>query len=81
MTLGKFHDGAGCWWSASSRMLIIARSAGGLDLFEDVGSLRGPDEGFGTLIMFVDEFSDGHDEFFSVMKDAAPQTILCEVAE
>ena len=57
-------------------MPIIEGSAGTLDFFEDIGGLRGPDEGLGALVMFVDELSDGHDEFFDIVKDAAPQTIL-----
>ena len=31
--------------------------------------------------MFVDELSDGHDEFFGIVKHAAPQSILGKVAE
>ena len=57
---------------ASSRMPIIKCAAGALDLLEDIGGFGGPDEGFGILAMFVDVLTDGHDEFFGVMKDAAP---------
>jgi Bacterial membrane protein YfhO len=59
------------YWSASSRMPIIKSAPGTLDLFEDVGSLGGPEEGFGTLVVFVDVLSDGRDQFFSIVKDAA----------
>jgi len=52
-------------------MPIIKSAPGTLDLFEYVGSFCGPDEGFWTLVMFVDVLSDGHDQFFSIVKDAA----------
>ena len=45
-------------------MPIIERAPGTLDLFEDIGSLGGPDERLGALVVFVDVFSDGHDQFF-----------------
>ena len=53
-------------------MPIIKCAAGALDLLEDIGGFGGPDEGFGILVMFVDVLTDGRDEFFGVMKDAAP---------
>jgi hypothetical protein len=53
-------------------MPIIKCAAGELDLLEDIGGFGGPGEGFGILVMFVDVLTDGHDEFFGVMKDAAP---------
>ncbi len=62
-------------------MPIIERASGALDLFEDVGSLRGPEEGLGALVVFVDVFSDSRNRFFGIVKDAATQTILCEVPE
>jgi hypothetical protein len=31
--------------------------------------------------MAVDIFSDGHDQLFEILEDAAPQTILGDVAE
>ena len=60
-------------------MPIIERASGTLDLFEDIGSLGGPDERLGALVVFVDVFSDSHNQFFSIVKDAASQPVLCEV--
>ena len=62
-------------------MPIIERASGTLDLFEDIVSLGGPDERLGALVVFVDVVSDGHDQFFGIVKDAATQSILCEVPE
>ena len=41
-----------------------------LDLFKDVGSLGGPDEGFGSLVVMGDVVLNGGDEF----RDAAENT-------
>jgi hypothetical protein len=44
--------------------------------FEEIECLRGPDEWFWTLVVFVDELSDSHDAFFvrrrHLVDDAAP---------
>jgi hypothetical protein len=62
-------------------MPIIEGASGALDLFEDIGSLRGPDKRLGHLVVFVDVLSDSHDQFFRIVKDAATQPILREVPE
>lgn len=62
-------------------MPIIERASGALDFFEDIVSLGGPDERLGALVVFVDILSDGRDQFFGTVKDTAPQSILCEIAE
>ena len=62
-------------------MPIIERASGTLDLFEDIGSFRRPDEGLGVLIVFVDVLSDSHDQFFWIVKDPATQSILRKVSE
>ena len=49
-------------------MPIIERAPGTLDLLEDVGSLSGPNEGLGALVVFVDVLSDGRDQFFGIVK-------------
>ena len=49
-------------------MPIIERAAGALNLFEDIGRLRGPDEGFGVLVVFFDVLFDGDDQFFGIVK-------------
>ncbi len=62
-------------------MPIIERSASTLDLFEDIEGLGGPDERLWTPVVFINELSDSHDEFFGIVKYAAPQSVLGEVAE
>ena len=62
-------------------MPIIQSAAGTLDLFEDIGSLGGPDERLRAPVVLVDVLSDSHDQFFRIMKDTAPQAILCQVSE
>ena len=57
-------------------MPIIQGAAGALDLFEDIGSLCSPDERLGVQVVLVDVLSDSHDQFFGVVKDAAPQPVL-----
>ena len=41
------------------------------NLFQDVGGLGGPDKWFGVVIVTVDVFSDGLDQFLYGAKDAA----------
>ena len=43
-----------------------------LDFFEDIGSLRCPDERLGVPVVLIDVVSDGHDQFFGVAKYTAP---------
>ena len=56
-------------------MPIIKRAPGGFDFFEDSGSLRGPDKGFGTLVVFSDVCSDSHDQFL-VRRPAPPSGVV-----
>ena len=55
--------------------------ASAFHFFQDVGGSRGPDERFQAFIVAVDVGADGHDEFFQVVEDAAPEPILSEVAK
>ena len=59
----------------------MERLAGALDLGEDVGGLGGPDEGLGVLVVLFDVALDRCDQLWDITKDAAPQTVLGEVAE
>jgi len=40
-----------------------------------------PDEGFGILIVSVDVVSDGDDELFGILEDAAAKSVVGQVAE
>src|ERR1039457_6583180 len=60
-------------------MPIIKGASSALDLFEDIGGLGCPDERLGTLVVFVDIFTDGCGEVFSIAKNSAPQSVLSEV--
>ena len=51
------------------------------DFFEDVGSFCSPDEGFWVLVVGIDVVSDGGDELFEVLEDAALELVLGQVAE
>ena len=45
-------------------MPIMKAGAGAFDFLEDVGSLCGPDERLGVLVVAIDVVIDGGDEFF-----------------
>ena len=51
------------------------------DFFEDVGRFCSPDKRFGFEVVSVDVVSDGGDELFEVLEDAAPELVLGQVAE
>src|ERR1700679_3607411 len=68
-------------WCVSRRSSFIGRGLSASPFFEDVVSLCCPDEGLRVLIVAVDVFSDSHDQLFEVLKDSAPQPIVCEVAK
>jgi len=59
----------------------MKRGSGTLDLFQDVGGLCGPDEGFGMFVVMVDVLANGLDQFFDAAEDAAAQSILSQIAE
>ena len=61
--------------------MFIKRSLSASDFFEDVRGFRGPDEGFWILVVVVDVVTDGHDELFQVLEDAAPQLVFGQVSE
>ena len=61
--------------------LLLSAVLSASHLFEDVAGLCCPDERLRILIVAVDVFSDGHDQLFEVLKDSAPQPVLCEVAK
>jgi len=50
-------------------------------LFKDVVCFGCPDEGFGILIVSVDVVSDGDDELFGILEDAAAKSVVGQVAE
>lgn len=54
-------------------MTFIQRTASTLDLLQDIGGTRCPDEGFGIFVVTVDVIADGHDEFFEIVKHSATQ--------
>lgn len=62
-------------------MPIIAGASGTLDLFQDIGGLGGPDEGFRFLVVLFDAVFDGDDQVFGTVKGAAAQPVLCEITE
>src|ERR1017187_5973408 len=62
-------------------MAIIEGAAATFDLFKDIGSLGGPDEWLWALVVLVDVISDSHDQLLGIVKDAATQPVLCDIAE
>src|SRR6266536_6522852 len=46
-----------------------------------MSAAHSPDEWFRALVMTVDVGADGHDEFFQIAEDAAPEPIVSEVAK
>ena len=61
--------------------MFIEGTPSAFRFFQNVGGSCGPDEWFRTFIVTVDVGADGHDEFFQVAEDAAPEPILRQVAE
>src|SRR6185437_6995174 len=54
-------------------MPIIQGPAGALDLFEDVGGFRGPDERLGLIVVLVDVSTDGHDQLLDIAEGTSSQ--------
>ena len=51
------------------------------DFFQDVRCFCRPDDGFWILIVAIDVFSNGHDQLFEILEDAALEPVLGQVAE
>jgi hypothetical protein len=51
--------------------LKIKDCSGSFNLLQDVGGLRGPDEGLGFFVVAIDVFVDRSDEFFDAAEDTA----------
>jgi hypothetical protein len=62
-------------------MPIIQFLAGPLDLFQDVGRLSRPNERLRISVVVVDIVADRGDQFLHVMKDAAADSLVGEVAK
>ena len=62
-------------------MTFMKGAVGAGNFSEDVGGFGGPDEGLGIFVVAVDVSSNGQNEFFEIMEDAAPQPVLREIAK
>ena len=51
------------------------------NFLQDVSGLGSPDKGLGVLIVFIDVFSDGHDQLFEILEDSAPDAVMRDVAK
>jgi len=62
-------------------MPIIQGLASALDLFEDVGCFRGPNEWLGLIVVLVNISANGHDQLLDIAEAASSQAVFSEIAE
>ena len=62
-------------------MPIIQGSSRTLDLFQDVGRLRRPDERLGRTVVLVDVVSHRGDQFLDIPEDSAAKALLGQISE